>query len=89
MSELTERQKVLLTLLVHEHIRTAAPVPSQHLVEHYHLDMSSATVRNELVTLTNLGYLRQPHTSASLPSERSFRLTSLRVSQPASMLNKT
>lgn len=74
MIDLTERQKYLLNLLVHEHIRTAAPVASQHLVEHYHLDMSSATVRNELVALTNMGYLRQPHTSAGrVPSEDGYR----------------
>ena len=55
MGELTERQKFLLTLVVHEYIKSAAPVGSQHLVEHYHLDMSSATVRNELGLLTEMG----------------------------------
>ena len=74
MSELTERQKFLLTLVVHEYIKSAAPVGSQHLVEHYHLDMSSATVRNELGLLTEMGYLRQPHTSAGrIPSEEGYR----------------
>ena len=51
MGELTERQKFLLTIVVHEYIKTAAPVGSQHLVDHYRLDMSSATVRNELAAL--------------------------------------
>ncbi len=74
MGELTERQKFLLTLVVHEYIKSAAPVGSQHLVEHYHLDMSSATVRNELGVLTEMGYLRQPHTSAGrVPSEEGYR----------------
>jgi len=74
MNELTERQKFILTLVVHEHIRTALPVGSQHLVERYHLDMSSATVRNELGALTDMGYLRQPHTSAGrVPSEEGYR----------------
>jgi heat-inducible transcriptional repressor len=74
MSELSERQKFLLTIVVHEYIKSAAPVGSQHLVEHYHLDMSSATVRNELGVLTELGYLRQPHTSAGrVPSEEGYR----------------
>ncbi len=74
MNELTERQKFILTLVVHEHIRTALPIGSQHLVERYHLDMSSATVRNELSALTELGYLRQPHTSAGrVPSEEGYR----------------
>jgi heat-inducible transcriptional repressor len=74
MNELTERQKFILTLVVHEHIRTAMPIGSQHLVERYHLDMSSATVRNELSALTENGYLRQPHTSAGrVPSEEGYR----------------
>ncbi len=74
MEELTERQKFILTLLVHEYIRTASPVGSQHLVERYHLDMSSATVRNELAALTDAGYLRQPHTSAGrVPTEEGYR----------------
>src|SRR5512146_1940375 len=74
MNELTERQKFILTLVVHEHIRTALPVGSMHLVERYHLDMSSATVRNELSALTDMGFLRQPHTSAGrVPSEEVYR----------------
>jgi heat-inducible transcriptional repressor len=74
MNDLTDRQKFLLTLVVHEYIKSAAPVGSQHLVEHYRLDMSSATVRNELAMLTDMGYLRQPHTSAGrVPSEEGYR----------------
>jgi heat-inducible transcriptional repressor len=74
MNELTERQKFILTLVVHEYIKSAAPVGSQHLVERYRLDMSSATVRNELAMLTDMGYLRQPHTSAGrVPSEEGYR----------------
>lgn len=74
MSELTERQKFLLALVVHEYARTAAPVGSRFLVEHYRLEMSSATVRNELMALTDQGYLRQPHTSAGrVPTEEGYR----------------
>jgi heat-inducible transcriptional repressor len=74
MSDLTERQKFILALVVHEYARTAAPVGSRYLVEHYHLDMSSATVRNELSALTEMGYLRQPHTSAGRePTEEGYR----------------
>jgi heat-inducible transcriptional repressor len=58
MEELTERQKNILTLVIHEYIRSAEPVGSFHLVEHYQLGLSSATVRNELVALTERGYLR-------------------------------
>jgi len=74
MIELSERQKFLLTLVIHEHISTAQPVGSQYLVEKYRLEMSSATVRNELAALTEAGLLRQPHTSAGrLPTEEGYR----------------
>jgi heat-inducible transcriptional repressor len=74
MAELTERQKFVLALVVHEYARTAAPVGSVSLVEQYHLDMSSATIRNELAVLTEQGYLRQPHTSAGrVPTDEGYR----------------
>ncbi len=74
MSELTERQKFILSLVIHEYTRTAAPVGSQALVSRYRLDMSSATVRNEMAVLTEFGYLRQPHTSAGRePTEEGYR----------------
>ncbi len=74
MGELTERQKLILALVVHEFARTAAPVGSRYLVENYNLDMSPATVRNELAALTEQGYLRQPHTSAGrVPTEEGYR----------------
>ncbi|MCE1252402.1 MAG: heat-inducible transcriptional repressor HrcA, partial [Anaerolineae bacterium] len=72
--ELSNRQKFILTLVVHEYIRTAAPVGSKTLVEQYRLEMSPATVRNELSYLTDAGYLRQPHTSAGrVPTEEGYR----------------
>lgn len=74
MSDLTERQKLILALVIRDYIETARPVGSKSLVEGYALDVSSATVRNELLKLTELGYLRQPHTSAGrVPSEEGYR----------------
>jgi heat-inducible transcriptional repressor len=74
MNDLTERQKFILALVVHEYARTAAPVGSRYLVEQYRLEMSPATVRNELAALTDQGYLRQPHTSAGRePTEEGYR----------------
>jgi heat-inducible transcriptional repressor len=74
MLELSDRQKMLLVLVVRDYIETAQPVGSQRLVEHFKLDVSSATVRNELSALTELGYLRQPHTSAGrVPTEDGYR----------------
>ena len=74
MEELTDRQKILMTLITHEHINSALPVGSKMLVERYNVGLSSATVRNEMSVLTDLGYLRQPHTSAGrVPTEKGYR----------------
>jgi heat-inducible transcriptional repressor len=74
MNELSERQKLILALVIRNYIDTAQPVGSNHLVESYNLNVSSATVRNEMVALTEMGYLRQPHTSAGrVPSEEGYR----------------
>jgi heat-inducible transcriptional repressor len=74
MPELTERQKTLLLLIIRDYIESAQPVGSKRLAEHYHLNLSSATIRNEMAVLTELGYLRQPHTSAGrVPTEEGYR----------------
>ena len=74
MSDLSERQKVILSLVVHEYVRTANPVGSKSLVNQYHLDYSPATVRNELAALTEEQYLSQPYTSAGrVPTEKGYR----------------
>ena len=75
MTELSDRQKSLLLLVIRDYIDTAQPVGSKHLVERYRLDLSSATVRNEMSALTEMGYLRQPHTSAGrVPTEEGYRI---------------
>jgi heat-inducible transcriptional repressor len=74
MTELSERQKTLLILIIRDYIESAQPVGSKRLVEHYHINISSATIRNEMAALTEMGYLRQPHTSAGrVPSEEGYR----------------
>ena len=71
---LTERQRYILGLLVRRYIENGSPVGSKTLVGNYDLDMSSATVRNELALLDQLGYLQQLHTSAGrIPTELGFR----------------
>ncbi len=75
MPELTERQRTILLLLIRDYIETAQPVGSKRLVERFHLDLSTATVRNEMSALTEMGYLRQPHTSAGrVPAEEGYRI---------------
>jgi heat-inducible transcriptional repressor len=74
VNNLTERQKLVLALVIRDYIETAQPVGSVRLVKRYNLDISSATVRNEMVVLTELNYLRQPHTSAGrVPTEEGYR----------------
>ena len=74
MPELTDRQKTLLLLIVRDYIESAQPVGSKRLAEHYRLRLSSATIRNEMGALTEMGYLRQPHTSAGrVPTEEGYR----------------
>ena len=75
MPELTERQRTILVLLIRDYIETAQPVGSKRLVERFHLDLSPATIRNEMSALTEMGYLRQPHTSAGrVPAEEGYRV---------------
>lgn len=71
--ELSERKKRILKAVVEHYIQSAEPVGSKLLAQE--LDVSSATVRNELAELGDLGYLEQPHTSAGrAPTPRGYRL---------------
>ena len=73
--ELTERKKKILRAVVESYIRTAEPVGSNAILELADLNVSSATIRNELADLTEQGYLEQPHTSAGrIPSPKGYRL---------------
>jgi heat-inducible transcriptional repressor len=73
MNLLTERQRLILALVIHAYTETAQPVGSQALIERYKLETSSATIRNDMVELTEAGYLRQPHTSAGRSPEEGYR----------------
>ena len=74
MTELSERQKRRILLIIRDYIESAQPVGSKRLAEHYRINLSSATIRNEMAALTEMGYLRQPHTSAGrVPSEEGYR----------------
>jgi heat-inducible transcriptional repressor len=74
MLGLTERQKLVLALLVREYIDTAEPISSGRLVDHFQLDFSSATVRNEMAVLEENGLLFQPYTSAGrIPTKSGYR----------------
>ena len=72
--ELTQRKRQILKVVVEDHIRTAEPVGSKTIAAEMTGKVSSATIRNELADLTEMGYLEQPHTSAGrIPSPKGYR----------------
>ena len=65
------RQIYIFEIVVEEFIKTAHPVGSQFLTENYDLEVSSATIRNDLVFLEGLGFLTKPHPSSGrIPTSR-------------------
>lgn len=72
---ISDRKKFLLETIIKEYLKTAQPVSSGVLVEKYKLDISTATVRNEMMELEEEGYIYQPHTSAGrVPTELAYEL---------------
>src|SRR6266545_8205938 len=72
--ELTDRKADILRALVRHYIRTGEPVGSESLAGATGLRVSSATIRNELASLEELGYLTQPHPSAGrVPTDLAYR----------------
>jgi len=68
-----ERKELILNTIIKEHIKTGAPVGSSILVEKYKLNVSPATVRNDMAFLEDEGYIIQPHTSAGrVPTEKAY-----------------
>ena len=71
---LTERRARILQLVIREYVDSAVPVGSETLVRKYGLRVSPATIRHEMVSLEDEGYLMQPHTSAGrIPSDKGYR----------------
>lgn len=72
---ISDRKKKILTAVIDAYIATAEPVGSKAIADSGTLELSSATIRNELAELTAMGYLEQPHTSAGrIPSPMGYRL---------------
>ena len=91
--KLSERKKKILKAVVQENIKRAEPISSSELKEKYMHDISSATIRNELVALEEMGFLSQPHTSSGrVPTPLAFRMYADelvgKVKPTASELNK-
>jgi heat-inducible transcriptional repressor len=75
MGELDARKRDILKLIIDDFIATAEPVGSEAVSTRHRLGISSATVRNEMAALEELGYLQQPHTSAGrVPTEQGYRI---------------
>ena len=73
-NELSDRKKLILKAIVEAHIEGGEPVGSKYITQNNLLTCSSATIRNEMAELEQLGYLVQPHTSAGrVPSEAGYR----------------
>lgn len=73
-NELSERKKLILKALVEAHIEGGEPIGSKAILQNNLLSCSSATIRNEMAELEQMGYLVQPHTSAGrVPSELGYR----------------
>ena len=71
---MNERKQLILNTIIKEYISTGVPVSSGVLVDKYSLDVSPATVRNDMVYLENEGHIVQPHTSAGrIPTEIAYR----------------
>jgi len=69
-----ERKAAVLRAVVQDHIRTGEPVGSKTIASRYGLGVSAATIRNELASLEEMGYLTQPHTSAGrVPTDLGYR----------------
>lgn len=72
---MNDRQKQLLSAIVELYTKTAIPVGSQALLEHYDFGVSSATLRNDMAALEEEGYLYQPHVSAGrIPTDQGYRI---------------
>src|SRR5690606_2537785 len=72
--ERRHRQIDVLRAIVQDYVRSREPVGSRNLVERYNLGVSPATIRNDMATLEEEGYIAQPHTSAGrIPTDKGYR----------------
>ncbi len=73
--ELSERKQKILEVIIRTYMESGEPVGSRTVSKYTDLNLSSATIRNEMADLEELGYILQPHTSAGrIPSDKAYRL---------------
>ena len=86
LADLTSRQEEILTCIVQAYSQSPEPIGSKYLVENFTLNISSATVRNEMARLEEMGYIAAPHTSAGrIPTADGFRYFVRRILQTRSL----
>ena len=74
IQELSERKQKILHAIIKNYLETGEPVGSRTISKYTDLNLSSATIRNEMADLEELGYIMQPHTSAGrIPSDKGYR----------------
>ena len=74
-AELDERKRKILKAIIQTYLETGEPVGSRTISKYTDLNLSSATIRNEMSDLEEMGYILQPHTSAGrIPSDKGYRL---------------
>jgi len=74
IQELSERKTKILHAIIKNYLETGEPVGSRTISKYTDLNLSSATIRNEMADLEELGYIMQPHTSAGrIPSDKGYR----------------
>src|SRR5512135_3744985 len=88
---LDERKLAVLRAIVEDFVSTNEPVGSKALVDRHNLDVSPATIRNDMAVLEEQGFIVQPHTSAGrIPTDKGYRLFVDRLSavRPFSMAER-
>ena len=72
---LDDRKLAVLRAIIEDYVSTTEPVGSKTLVDRHNLDVSPATIRNDMAVLEEQGYIAQPHTSAGrIPTDKGYRL---------------
>ena len=72
--QLDDRKTIILQAIIRNYLETGEPVGSRTISKYTDLNLSSATIRNEMADLEEMGYIIQPHTSAGrIPSDKGYR----------------
>jgi heat-inducible transcriptional repressor len=84
--KISDRQRAILGIIVEEYVSTARPVASEQIVNNYKVNVSSATVRNDMAELERMGLIVQPHTSAGrIPTDRGYRYFVTNLMHPSAL----